>query len=155
MTTKKMTNERLIELIAAYGADPKRWPDNEREDAVALMETNPILAKTTMDDAQSLDRILDGGKKDITNTDFLAARILKAAQNEDEVLPMVANDRLIPWRKSTWKSVAATFVITAGLGFAAGQSAVATSTRMDTAEALLSLSTESADELEILWEDLK
>lgn len=150
-----MTNERLIELIAAYGAAPHRWPEAERAEAIAFMSANPSTSQTVLQDAQSLDHILDRGKKHVTNTNFLAARILKAAEAESIVRPKGANDRLIPWRQSTWKTVAATFVITAGFGFAAGQSAVAKSARMDTVEALLSLSVESTDDLESLLEDLQ
>jgi len=154
MTKRKMTIERLNELIAAYGADPQRWPAIEHDEARAFMDAHPIITQATLDEARSLDSILDGEKKNVSNTDFLAARILKAAQTETMPIPIAANDRLIPWAKSTWKSVAATLVITTGFGFAAGQSAVAKSMRMDTAEALLSLSVEDTDELSGLWEDL-
>jgi len=154
MTKTIMTIERLNELIAAYGADPQRWPAIERDEARAFMDANPNITKVALDEAHILDTILDDEKKNVSNTDFLAARILKAAQAEAVPIPAAANDRLIPWAKSTWKSVAATLVITTGFGFAAGQSAVAKSMRMDTAEALLSLSVEDTDELSGLWEDL-
>ena len=154
MTITKMTSERLGEIISAYGADPQRWPDAERISAIAFMDANPNIAQAALDDASLLEKVLDSEKKNVSSTDFLAARILKAAQSEDAPTPIAANDRLIPWAKSTWKSVAATFIITTGFGFAVGQSAVAKSTRMDTAEALLSISIEDTDEISDLWEDL-
>ena len=150
-----MTMERLNELIAAYGANPQRWPDAERDHAIAFMESNRVATEETIKEANILDEFLDSDRKNVTNTDFLAARIMKAANAENSTLPVAANDRLIPWRKSTWKSVAATFILTTGFGFAAGQSAVAKSNRMDTAEALLSISIEDASDVDNLWEDLQ
>ena len=158
MTNKKMTSERLIDLIAAYGADPKRWPDNERDAATAFMVANPKMAQNAMDDAQNLDQMLDGRKKDITNTDFLAARIMKAAQELDGV-ESPANDMAggpahLPKRQPAWRSIAATFVITTGVGFAIGQSAAAKSARIAEAETLLSLTLDNPFDSSDIWEDL-
>ena len=155
-----MTNERLIEIIEAYGAEPQRWPESERVAALAYMDANPADAKLALATAAGLDQALDSAKKQISGTDLLAARILKAATADAEITPMAApntpaNDRLIPWHKSTWKSVAATLVLTTGFGFAAGQSAVAKSTHMETAEALLSLTPENTYDAQELWEDLQ
>lgn len=154
----KITNERLIELIAAYGADPKRWPDNERDAAIAFMDANPKLAQTVMDDAQSLDQILDDGRKDVTNTDFLAARILKAAQGLDDAEnpanDMVGGPARLPKRQPAWRSIAATLVITTGIGFAVGQSAAAKSARIAEAETLLSLTLDNPFDSTDIWEEL-
>lgn len=50
----RMTDERLNMLIAAYGADPKRWPEAEREAGRArLAQAGPDLAE-----ARDLDRLL-------------------------------------------------------------------------------------------------
>lgn len=155
MTSKKMTIERLNELISAYGANPQRWPDAERDQAIAFMDANRAATEEAIKKANVLDELLESDKKNVGNTDFLAARIMKAANAENSAPPVAANDRLIPWRKSTWKSVAATFILTTGFGFAAGQSAVAKSNRMDTAEALLSISIEDASDVDNLWEDLQ
>lgn len=155
-----MTIERLIELIEVYGSEPARWPESERAAALAYMDANPADTKAAFAAAAALDQVLDIGKKQVSGTDLLAARILKAAAADTEISPIEApyvpaNDRLIPWRKSTWKSVAATLVITTSFGFAAGQSAVAKSARMETAEALLSLTPENTYDSDELWEDLQ
>ena len=158
MTTKKMTSERLLELSAAYGADPNRWPDNERDAATTFMDAKPKVARNVMDDAQSLDHLLDGGKKDVTNTDFLAARILKAAQELDGVEnpanDMVRGPAHLPKRQPAWRSIAATLVITTGIGFAMGQSAAAKSARIAEAETLLSLTLDNPFDSSDIWEDL-
>lgn len=49
-----MTPERFSELLAAYGADPRRWPAVERSAAVReIARAGPALAEAT-----ALDRIL-------------------------------------------------------------------------------------------------
>ena len=158
MTTKKMNSERLIELIAAYGSDPKRWPDTERDDAIAFRDAHPKIAKPEMNNAQNLDHLLDGEKKDVTGTEFLAARILKAAQ-EAEKLEIPANDVIgdparLPKRQPAWRSIAATFIITTGVGFAMGQSAAAKSARIAEAETLLSLTLDNPYDSADIWEEL-
>jgi hypothetical protein len=67
-----MTNERLRELLAAYGADPARWPEAERAavkgipsdgDAVAaarmdsLLALHPTPARPTLDAATIVARV--------------------------------------------------------------------------------------------------
>lgn len=50
----RMTDERLNVLIAAYGADPKRWPKGEREAGLA----HPGSSDVQLDDARTIDRLL-------------------------------------------------------------------------------------------------
>ena len=38
-----MTRKRVAELIAAYGAAPEKWPEAEREAALAAVEADPAL----------------------------------------------------------------------------------------------------------------
>ena len=52
-----MTVERLTELIAAYGADPARWPEAERDAALALIEESAI-ARGALAEARALDALL-------------------------------------------------------------------------------------------------
>ena len=54
-----MTVERLRDLAAAYGADPRRWPEGERDAAVALMNRS-VAARDVVAGAGVLDAMLDG-----------------------------------------------------------------------------------------------
>ncbi len=53
-----MDERRLAEILDAYGADPKRWPEAEREAAERLVETSPA-ARALRDEAALLDALLD------------------------------------------------------------------------------------------------
>jgi len=54
----EMTTERVRTLIDAYGADPERWPADERDAARRLVETDPVLS-AELADAASFDALLD------------------------------------------------------------------------------------------------
>lgn len=54
-----VTLERLRDIAAAYGADPRRWPEGERDAAVALMNRS-VAARDIMAEAGALDALLDG-----------------------------------------------------------------------------------------------
>jgi hypothetical protein len=56
--TESMTLERLRALIAAYGANPARWPLAERPAAEALLARSPE-ARAALADAEPLDTLLD------------------------------------------------------------------------------------------------
>ncbi|NNC37832.1 MAG: hypothetical protein EX271_10790 [Acidimicrobiales bacterium] len=153
-----MNAQRFTELVEAYGAEPARWPATEREDALAYMKAHPRDADNLLAPARSLDTVLESGRLDTTDTSFLAARILKAAQESDG-MELPANDVVggptrLPRRQPVWRSIAATFVITTGVGFAMGQTAAAKSARIAEAEALLSLTLENPYDSTDLWEDL-
>jgi hypothetical protein len=49
---------RASEILAAYGADPLRWPDEERADVVRALAADPALRAARAEAAQ-LDLILD------------------------------------------------------------------------------------------------
>ena len=54
-----MTVERLQQLIEAYGADSRRWPEAEREAGRALLATQPHQA-SAIEAARDLDHLLCG-----------------------------------------------------------------------------------------------
>lgn len=58
-THTDMTLERLRDFADAYGADPRRWPEGERDAAVALMNRS-VAARDIVAEAGALDAILDG-----------------------------------------------------------------------------------------------
>ncbi|MCX5543312.1 hypothetical protein M3A49_28130 [Paraburkholderia sp. CNPSo 3076] len=50
-----MTPERFHTLVAAYGADPQRWPQHEREDALEWARAHRVEANAALDEAMALD----------------------------------------------------------------------------------------------------
>ena len=68
-----MTHERFNELLDIYGSDPRRWPEAERQAALAVAEGGPAL-----DASIELDSWLDAHAVPPPG-DALAARILAAA----------------------------------------------------------------------------
>lgn len=55
--TKQLTINRVKELIAAYGGDPARWPDEERGEAEAALGSSPE-AEMLLEEARRIDAAL-------------------------------------------------------------------------------------------------
>lgn len=55
-----MTEERILQLLESYGADPIRWPAEERAAAQTFLAANetPVL-RTAVAEAQAMDGLLD------------------------------------------------------------------------------------------------
>ena len=53
-----MTAERFHALIAAYGADARRWPEAERAAAEAFAAACPGIARTALEKAGAIDALL-------------------------------------------------------------------------------------------------
>ncbi len=53
-----ISEQRLHQLLAAYGAEPQRWPAGEREQARALLQNSPA-ARRAWEQACSLDDWLE------------------------------------------------------------------------------------------------
>lgn len=76
-----MTPDRVRRLIDAYGADPRKWPDREREEAAALLARDPDLAAHARD-AAALDGLFQAvraDRQDAAAPAWLAQRILAQA----------------------------------------------------------------------------
>jgi hypothetical protein len=50
-----MTAERFLALVAAWGADMRRWPESERAAAEAFKASAPEIAGPALADADTLD----------------------------------------------------------------------------------------------------
>ncbi|WP_322045867.1 hypothetical protein [Paraburkholderia sp. J67] len=50
-----MTPERFHTLVEAYGADPRRWPEHERADALAWARAHREQADAVLEEALALD----------------------------------------------------------------------------------------------------
>lgn len=53
-----ITTERILELIAAYGAEPGAWPEDERVAATMRIAESPDLFAAALDEARALDAFL-------------------------------------------------------------------------------------------------
>lgn len=56
MTT--MTPHRFAQIVDAYGANPRRWPDGERAAACAFVDAHPAAARARLEQAAALDAYL-------------------------------------------------------------------------------------------------
>lgn len=81
-----MQADRVRQLLDAYGADPGRWPEKQRDAMQAALARDPEL-EAVRREAAELDRLLDGyavGGLDLTG------RILAA-------IPETRLERLLGW----------------------------------------------------------
>ena len=53
-----MTAERFLALVAAYGADRRRWPEGERAAAETFAAAHTDLARPALDEADAVDALL-------------------------------------------------------------------------------------------------
>ncbi|HOT09860.1 MAG TPA: hypothetical protein PK710_08825 [Polyangiaceae bacterium] len=117
--TKQVKLDRFAELVEAYGANPKRWPEDERDAALMWLESSED-ARRLVEEANHLDRWLESAGS-ITPSPALKGRIM--AQ-----MPRVSEVPLSPWMRwveriwpfgPTWQPVAA-LVAAAMLGVTFG-----------------------------------
>jgi len=73
-----MTAERFLALVAAYGADRRRWPDGERAAAEAFAAAHADLARPALDEADAVDALLHCSPTPQVST-ALRDRVLAAA----------------------------------------------------------------------------
>ena len=76
--TGKMGSRRLAGILDAYGADPSRWPDAERDAARALL-ADSTEAMALRDSAAALDTALSAAVAPAPSQELMAA-ILTAAE---------------------------------------------------------------------------
>lgn len=113
-----MNSARLQALLAAWGADPAHWPDEEREAALRLLESNPALRQIAEQQRQ-LDLALGSWEPDVPELDMqaLTARLPKGSGQDllDRVLAW-----LIPAEVRTLWRPATAAACTLALGIALG-----------------------------------
>jgi hypothetical protein len=84
--TPSMNSLRFIQIVNAYGSDPKRWPESERDAAITFSQRG--AAQDILRREESFDAALDQIKAP-EPSDLLKARILKTAK----AAPPIANNR--------------------------------------------------------------
>ena len=97
MKEVKPSLERLKSVLASYGANPSRWPDDERDELLSLLRGNEVAGRLR-GEHHALDRALDSAKIR-PPSDALRSNILKIAVpaiktgQGGEVLPFPKPDR--------------------------------------------------------------
>jgi hypothetical protein len=111
-----MNEDRLHQLLEAYGADPARWPDNERHHAARLHQAGGVAAA-----ARALDAQLD-----LYAAPAASARLRQAILDRTRTLPQARPLSLAGWigdlmpLRPLWPNLAglaAALVIGFGVGF--------------------------------------
>ncbi|UDL89285.1 hypothetical protein LGH82_30160 [Mesorhizobium sp. PAMC28654] len=79
-----MTPERFAEIVEAYGSRPNRWPQAEREAALAFMNSHPEAVRALRAEASLLDGLLDSSvvapaSRELRQAILQAAPALKVA----------------------------------------------------------------------------
>jgi|CXWL01.1.fsa_nt_gi hypothetical protein len=74
-----MDRERFAQILDAYGADAKRWPDAERAAAQAFIAAHPADASALLGEARALDGVLDATREASAPNPALASRIMNGA----------------------------------------------------------------------------
>lgn len=78
MTEDRALEMRALEIIASHGADPSRWPADERA-AVLALASRPAVAAALVD-ARALDTLLgDWARADVVTAPFNAAQLTPRA----------------------------------------------------------------------------
>ena len=107
--TNEMTQARFAEILDAYGAEPRRWPEAERAAAEAFMARQADIAEPLLAEARALDDAM--GPAAAAPGDLLEARILARLL------------RPAPRPAAIWRpagAIAAMLLIGVCLGFAGG-----------------------------------
>lgn len=121
-----MSLQRFAQILDAYGARPERWPENEREEARALLQRSPG-ARAEHEAARRLDAALDTAPL-LTPSSELEARVLAAAPiaaatrggNRRTTRSRETSSQRVPRTPGTraWRRVAAAAVLTAAAAVA-------------------------------------
>jgi hypothetical protein len=118
---------RLAEVLAAYGADPARWPASERNGLVALVESTPEL-QARLAEAREIDQVLAGAGAAEVPAGAAARLLARAGQQRPSatVIPL-GRERAKPG-PSIWSwGAAAALAASFGLGIFLGTTNLATS----------------------------
>ncbi len=111
-----MNESRFMELMAAYGADLARWPDDVRGDAGAFLEVAPHRVKDVWESERTFDRLLLL-ERDSPASIALETRIISSAPDRR----MVRRGPRVPalWDIPKWAAGGA-LAASLALGFAVG-----------------------------------
>jgi hypothetical protein len=134
MKQEMMTIDRVLDLIAAYGAHPGGWPEDERDAAEAVLNANPAAFADALHDAEVIDAMLMDAPQAEPSSD-LVARIMAdapcAATPKKAGLLTRLKDMIFP-QGTRWPASAALASLT--MGVVAGYSYAAIDVTYDEAD---------------------
>ena len=90
-----MRLDRFRELLDAYGAEPRRWPEAERASAEQFMAENAV-ARALADEARGLDAWLDAGWSP-EMSELTVARVVRAAPSPRAILSRLGLASGVGW----------------------------------------------------------
>lgn len=111
-----MNEARFIELLAAYGAEMSRWPEDDRGDAEAFLEVAPHRIKDLWESERAFDHLL-ALEKDGPASISLETRVIGASPNLRRVGKPLKLDA--KWPLPQWVAGGA-LAASLALGFAVG-----------------------------------
>jgi hypothetical protein len=111
---------RLAEILAAYGADPARWPAAERDRLMPHVEDTPDL-KTLLIEAREIDQVLARAKAPAVPAGAAARLLARAGQKKPEATLIPFDRARARPRPSIWSwGAAAALAASFGLGIFLG-----------------------------------
>jgi hypothetical protein len=79
-----MNRTRFDQIVASYGADPRRWPAHERDAAVAFAQSEGV----DLSESRAIDALLDCAPSPEAPGELLQARILRARRPAVRRMPV-------------------------------------------------------------------
>ncbi|MGE3874040.1 MAG: hypothetical protein AB7F74_13885 [Parvibaculaceae bacterium] len=111
---------RLAEILAAYGADPARWPAAERDRLMAYVENSPE-APALLGEAHEIDRVLARAGAPEVPAGAAARLLARAGQKKPEAAVIPFDRARARPRPSIWSwGAAAALAASFGLGIFLG-----------------------------------
>src|SRR5262249_23155819 len=111
---------RLAEVLAAYGADPARWPAAERDGLIAHVENTPHLPGL-LAGAREIDQILASARAPSVPAGAAARLLAQAGQRKPEATVIPFDRARARPRPSIWSwGAAAALAASFGLGIFLG-----------------------------------
>lgn len=148
----KASEDRVFELIAAYGAEPGAWPEDERDAAKATLAEFPERFADALAKAKALDLVMFNETVPEPDSD-LAKRILAAAPQAPRQAGSFAS--LLKWRLPgrQWPAGATLASLMIGLVSGYAYAGNVTSAEFETADEFYVGLFEEADATSIDWLD--
>ena len=110
-TATEMSIERVTTLIEAYGSDTQSWPEQERAEAVACLESSPLLQQL-LNDAHELDALLQTGSVEEQADEALLKRIVDKLPEQPKVEQNIAKLEWMPrWPAAMAAALTAVVVV--------------------------------------------
>ena len=135
MTKDLVTIDRVLELIAAYGALPAAWPEDERAAAIEILKADPDRFAAALDEAYALDTFLeteDIPEPSLALSDAILAHAPKAQAKQQSLLGVLG--KLIFPQGARWPAGAA--LASLMMGLVSGYAYASTGVGYDQADAV-------------------